>query len=181
MRLEFVGKVIEVVRGNITVEEAGAIVNAANPSLLGGCGVDGAIHRLGGPEIIEECRSAREAIGGPLPRGEAVVTTAGRLRAWYVIHTAGPVWAGGREGEAELLARCYRNAIRLADARGLESMAFPSISTGAYGYPVEGAAPLALAAVRDGLEAAEHVRLARFVLFDENTFEAYRRALARLG
>jgi O-acetyl-ADP-ribose deacetylase (regulator of RNase III) len=181
MRVEFGGKAIELVQGDITREETDAIVNAANPSLMGGGGVDGAIHRAGGVAILAECQEHRRRLGGPLPEGEAVITTGGRLRARHVIHTAGPVWEGGSRGEADVLARCYRSALRLADEHGLESLAFPSISTGIFGYPVDRAAPVALGAVREALAEARHVRLARFVLFDGATFAAYREALAAPG
>ena len=127
---------IQLTRGDITRETTDAIVNAANSSLLGGGGVDGAIHRAGGPAILEDCKRIR-AQRGELPAGEAVVTTAGRLPCRRVIHTVGPIWHGGTHGEPETLARCYRNSLALAAAEGLESVAFPSISTGAYGYPVE--------------------------------------------
>ena len=180
MRNEFVGRAIELTRGDITREITDAIVNAANPSLMGGGGVDGAIHRAGGPKILEECRAVREKLGGPLPRGEAVITTGGRLAARFVIHTAGPVWDEGTSGEAEILERCYRNAMRLADAREIVSLSFPSISTGVYGYPVERAAAVAVAVVRAELVAAKVVRLVRFVLFDEATLVAYRAALTTL-
>jgi O-acetyl-ADP-ribose deacetylase len=157
-----------------------AIVNAANSSLMGGGGVDGAIHRAGGPEILEECRRivARQ---GSLPAGEAVLTTAGRLPARHVIHTVGPRWAGGTRGEAETLARCYRNSLRLARAHGLGSVAFPSISTGAYGYPVVEAAQVALRAVGDELETAGGLELARWVLFSEADLRAYEDARRALG
>ena len=170
---------IELVLGDITREETDAIVNAANFSLLGGGGVDGAIHRAGGPRILSECREIRARQGG-CPAGEAVITTGGRLPARYVIHTVGPVWRGGDRGEPGLLASCYGNSLRLAALHCLRTIAFPSISTGVYGYPVEKAAPVALGAVAAFLEketgAPERVR---FVLFDEGTFEAYRAALER--
>ncbi len=171
---------IELVLGDITREETDAIVNAANSSLLGGGGVDGAIHRAGGPRILSECREIRARQGG-CPAGEAVITTGGRLPARHVIHTVGPVWRGGDRGEPGLLASCYGNSLRLAARNGLRTIAFPSISTGVYGYPVEKAAPVALGAVAAFLDketgAPERVR---FVLFDEGTYEAYRTALERL-
>ncbi len=171
---------IELVLGDITRETTDAIVNAAKSSLLGGGGVDGAIHRAGGPQILSECRAIRARQGG-CPTGEAVITTGGRLAARHVIHTVGPVWRGGDRGEPELLASCYRNSLRLAALHGLATIAFPSISTGIYGYPVEKAARVALGAVATLLEhespAPERVR---FVLFDMGTFEAYRAALERL-
>ena len=154
-------------------------MNAANSSLLGGGGVDGAIHRAGGPEILEDCRRIRAA-RGPLPAGEAVVTTAGRLPCRRVIHTVGPVWHGGASGEPRTLARCYRNSLALAAAAGLASVAFPSISTGAYGYPVADAAAVALRAVRDALRDGTYAGVVRFVLFSEGDLDTYTRALDAL-
>jgi O-acetyl-ADP-ribose deacetylase len=168
---------IELHRGDITRETTDAIVNAANSSLLGGGGVDGAIHRGGGPAILEDCRRIR-AERGELPAGEAVVTTAGRLPCRRVIHTVGPVWRGGTHGEPETLARCYRNSLALAAAEGLASVAFPSISTGAYGYPVERAAEVALRAVAEVLTSGGFEGLVRFVLFSESDLETYEAALA---
>jgi len=167
---------IELVRGDITREATDAIVNAANSSLLGGGGVDGAIHRAGGPQILDECRAIR-ARRGPLPAGEAVATSGGRLAARWVIHTVGPVWHGGGAGEAATLASAYRSSMQVAEELGIASVAFPSISTGAYGYPVELAAPIALAAVEQALTRAQSMKRVRFVLFDEATLEAYRQAL----
>jgi O-acetyl-ADP-ribose deacetylase len=167
---------VELTRGDLTGQAVDAIVNAANSSLLGGGGVDGAIHRAGGPAILEECRRIAEA-HGPLPAGEAVITGGGRLPARHVIHTVGPRWSGGDRGEAETLARCYRRSLALAAEHGLSSVAFPSISTGAYGYPVEQASVVALTAVADALRAGSPVRLVRFVLFSDADFEAYRRVL----
>jgi O-acetyl-ADP-ribose deacetylase (regulator of RNase III) len=165
--------VIELVIGNITEQHVDAIVNAANPSLLGGGGVDGAIHRAGGPAILEECKQ----LGGCEP-GDAKATTGGELVARHVIHAVGPIWRGGGEGEAELLASCHRRAIELAAERGCGSVAFPAISTGAYGYPVELAAPVAIAATEEALGAHPSVELARFVFRDEQTLAHYRHALA---
>jgi O-acetyl-ADP-ribose deacetylase (regulator of RNase III) len=144
---------------------------------MGGGGVDGAIHRAGGPAILEECRRivARQ---GPLPPGEAVITTAGRLPSRHVIHTVGPVWHGGSSGEAETLARCYRNSLRLARAHGLHSIAFPSISTGAFGYPVAAAARVALAAVQDEIAEPGTLERVRFTLFGEADLRAYQQALS---
>jgi O-acetyl-ADP-ribose deacetylase (regulator of RNase III) len=172
---------LELVSGDLTRQAVDAIVNAANPSLLGGGGVDGAIHRAGGPAILEECRRLREtAWPQGLPPGEAAITTAGRLPCRFVIHTVGPIWRGGSHDEPRILARCYRACLELSAARGLTSLALPSISTGAYGYPLDEAAPVALAAVRQGLTAASAVTLVRFVLFGDAAYEAYRRALAAL-
>jgi O-acetyl-ADP-ribose deacetylase (regulator of RNase III) len=174
----YIGNVIlELVRGDITQQSTDGIVNAANSSLQGGGGVDGAIHRAGGPSILEECRRIR-AERGPLPPGEAVITTGGRLQARYVIHTVGPIWRGGQEGEPSVLHRCYQSCLRLARDHKLRSLSFPSVSTGAYRYPLEEAAALAVATV--GAEVARDagdLTLLRFVLFDERTFEAYSREL----
>ena len=171
------GRCINLLAGDITLQDSDAIVNAANEQLAPGGGVCGAIHRAGGPAIWEECERIVQQ-RGPLPTGQAVATTAGRMKARYVIHTVGPVWYGGRSGEAEKLASCYRESIRIADELKLKSIAFPSISTGIFGYPVELAAPVALAAVAEGVQSSRHVTEARFVLFDETTFDAYSRAAA---
>lgn len=164
------------VQGDITKESTDAIVNAANSSLMGGGGVDGAIHRAGGPAILEECKRIR-AEKGRLPTGQAVITTAGNMAAKYVIHTVGPVWGGGGKNEPELLASCYRESLKLAAANDCRSVAFPSVSTGVYGYPVNLAAPVALQAVIDFLKETPFIEEAKFVLFDANTFNAYQEAL----
>ena len=163
---------IEVVLGDITEQQVDAIVNAANPTLLGGGGVDGAIHRAGGPRILEECRT----LGG-CETGDVKATGAGNLRARHVLHAVGPVWHGGGRGEDELLASCHRRAIELAAELAIRTVAFPAISTGAYGYPVERAAPIAIAATRDALRAHPQVELARFVFRDEVTLSHYEAAL----
>jgi O-acetyl-ADP-ribose deacetylase (regulator of RNase III) len=165
---------------DITREITDAVVNAANSSLLGGGGVDGAIHRAGGPAVLAECRQIVSKIGS-LPAGKAVITTGGRLGAKYVIHTVGPIYRGGEHGEAEKLASCHRESIRLADEHALESLSFPAISTGAYGYPVTEAAPIAISAVVEALALADHVSRVRFVLFDVATLRAYTRAAEMLG
>jgi O-acetyl-ADP-ribose deacetylase (regulator of RNase III) len=165
--------VIELVLGDITEQEVDAIVNAANPGLLGGGGVDGAIHRAGGTSILEECR----LLGGCDPGG-VKATSAGALRARHVLHAVGPIWRGGGAGEPELLASCHRRAIELADELGCRSVAFPAISTGAYGYPVELAAPVAIAATDTVLAEHPSVELARFVFRDELTLAAYRASLS---
>jgi len=180
MERDFGSGTIQLVRGDITKESTDAVVNAANESLLGGGGVDGAIHRAGGPAILEECRAIRARQGG-CPPGEAVVTTGGRLPSRFVIHTVGPVWRGGDQGEPAILASCYRNSLRLATEKGVRSVAFPSIGTGAYGYPVGKAAPIALSTVATVLAKGEGTpTLVRFVLFDEETLRAYRECLASL-
>jgi O-acetyl-ADP-ribose deacetylase (regulator of RNase III) len=160
-------------RGDITEQDADAIVNAANSSLLGGGGVDGAIHRVGGPEILEACKEVRRTrFPDGLPTGLAVATTAGRLPARWVIHTVGPVYE--REAEpARLLASCHTESLRVADELGAKTVAFPAISTGVYGYPVDEAASVAVDAVRGARTSVEEVR---FVLFGDDAFEAFRRA-----
>ena len=163
---------IETVVGDITLEQVDAIVNAANESLLGGGGVDGAVHRAAGPELLAECRG----LGGCRP-GEAKATAGYRLPARQVIHTVGPVWGGGSFGEPETLAACHRNSIALAAELGCASVAFPAISTGIFGYPPELAAPVAAQATRDALAEHETVALVRFVLFDAETHATYARAL----
>jgi O-acetyl-ADP-ribose deacetylase (regulator of RNase III) len=163
-------RVIELVRGDITEQDVDAIVNAANKSLLGGGGVDGAIHRAAGPELLAECRT----LGG-CETGEAKVTKGYRLPARYVIHTVGPVWYGGDQGEPELLASCHRRALELAAELGCRSVAFPAISTGVYGYPVELAAPIAIAAVRESQRPP--VELVCFVLFGDDHYRVFERAL----
>ena len=160
---------VEAVRGDITKERVDAIVNAANPSLLGGGGVDGAIHRAGGPAILAECR----LLGG-CETGDAKATTAGDLPARYVIHTVGPVWHGGGAGEAELLASCHRRSLDVARELGARSVAFPAISCGIYGYPIPAAAEIAVATVR---AHAHDLDLVRFVLFNDETYEAFAAAL----
>ena len=161
---------IELVHGDITAQRVDAIVNAANASLLGGGGVDGAIHRAAGPELLAECR----LLGG-CDTGDAKATGGGRLPARNVVHTVGPVWRGGGEGEPELLASCHRRSLEVAAALGCRTVAFPAISTGVYGYPVELAARVAIAAVREAF--APPVELVRFVLFSEGHLDAFRRAL----
>lgn len=164
---------------DITAETTDAIVNAANSSLLGGGGVDGAIHEAGGPAILAECREIVSKIGH-LPPGRAVITSGGRLKARYVIHTVGPIYRGGRNSEAEILACCHRESIRLAEDHALQSLAFPAISTGAYGYPVPDAATVALSSTIEALKHTLHSTKCRFVLFDVSTFRAFERIAGRL-
>lgn len=180
MRLEIGGRSLELVEGDITAQDTDAIVNAANSSLLGGGGVDGAIHRAGGPAILDECRRIR-ATKWPegLPPGEAVATRGGNLKAHYVIHTVGPIWAGGAHQEEEILAGCYRSSLGCAEALGLKSVAFPAISTGAFGYPLHQATQTAVRAVRTVLIATAHVKLVRFVVFDRYAWLAYEAELRR--
>ena len=165
---------MNVVQGDITRLEVDAIVNAANSSLLGGGGVDGAIHRAAGPQLLEECRT----LGG-CPTGEARITGGYRLPARYVIHTVGPVWHGGDQGEDELLAACYRNSLRLAEEKGLTSVAFPAISTGVYRFPIERASRIAVETVRQGLAAARTVRQVYFVCFSAADAAIYEGLLAK--
>lgn len=162
------------IQGDITDVEVDAIVNAANPSLMGGGGVDGAIHRKGGTKILEECEliRAKEWPKG-LPTGKAVVTSGGNLKARYVIHTVGPIWHGGACGEAELLADAYRNSLKLAVSKGLKTVAFPSISTGAYGYPIQEASCTALETVKEFLEDEDKIDKVIFVLFTLHDLKVY--------
>jgi O-acetyl-ADP-ribose deacetylase len=166
---------IELLRGDITHAKTDAIVNAANTSLLGGGGVDGAIHRAGGPAILEECRR----IGG-CKTGDAVMTTAGNLPAHYVVHTVGPVWSGGNRGEPELLASAYRNSLHLAEQHTLTSLAFPSISTGAYRYPIADAARIALETTVAHLRGGGSLQRVLFVLFSNSDLEVYRHTLPQV-
>ncbi len=161
--------------GDITTEETDAIVNAANSRLAGGGGVDGAIHRAGGPSIMAECRK----IGG-CPTGQAVITTGGNLKAKYVIHTVGPVYQGGKKGEAALLKSAHLESLKLASAKKLKSMAFPAISTGVYGYPVNEAAHIALQTVLDYLKEHDDIELVRFVLFGRKTYDTFAEELKKL-
>ena len=164
-------------KGDLTSETADVLVNAANSSLLGGGGVDGALHRRGGPAILAECREIRrKQYGKGLPVGQAVATTAGELPARWVVHTVGPVWSASQD-RSELLADCHRNALRVADGLGAETVAFPAISTGVYRYPLPDAARVAIAAVRETLPTLNHVREVRFVLFSDEAYAAFDEAL----
>lgn len=168
---------LSVVQGNIIQQETEAIVNAANPSLMGGGGVDGAIHRAGGPRILEECKQIISQKGS-LPVGEAVITTAGKLKAKYIIHTVGPVWYGGNKNERRLLHNAYSKSIEIAVKNNLRSISFPSISTGAYSYPVDKAAAIALVAIMEFLRRrSSSIEEVVFVLFDETTFAVYESVL----
>jgi O-acetyl-ADP-ribose deacetylase len=163
---------IDLVRGDITKLELNAIVNAANTSLLGGGGVDGAIHRAAGPQLLEECRT----LGGCRP-GEAKLTRGYNLAAGFVIHTVGPVWSGGSRGEAETLANCYRNSLKLAAENEIKTVAFPAISCGAYRYPIEDAARIAVQTTRDFLKINDQIDNVTFVLVADEIFDAYVRLL----
>jgi O-acetyl-ADP-ribose deacetylase (regulator of RNase III) len=172
-----VASIITLHQGDITRDDvADAIVNAANSSLLGGGGVDGAIHRAAGPALLDECRS----LGG-CKTGQAKLTSGGNLQARYIIHAVGPVWQGGSAGERQLLAACYSRSVELAADRGCARLAFPAISTGAFGYPLEEAAHVAIEATREALIKHQAVREARFWLFDESTFRGFRRVVDLLG
>jgi O-acetyl-ADP-ribose deacetylase len=178
--LEKYGAKIRILQGDITQQATDAIVNAANSSLMGGGGVDGAIHHAGGPAILEECKKivARQ---GRLPAGKAVITTGGRLKARYVIHTVGPVWRGGSSREADVLASAYRESLKLAAENNLSRLAFPAISTGAYGYPVEEAAEIAIQTTINFLKSEQtSIKEVVFVLYDRWTYEVYRKMLNEL-
>jgi len=170
---------LSLIMGDITKQKTDAIVNAANNSLLGGGGVDGAIHRAGGPKILEECIKIREKQGG-CKTGEAVITFGGNLSAKYVIHTVGPIWRGGNNRESDLLANCYKNSLKLAVEKGIKTISFPSISTGAYGYPLEKAAETALNTVIDFLQKDDSLSEVVFVLFGQQNYDAYEKALNKI-
>ncbi|MFD0588007.1 O-acetyl-ADP-ribose deacetylase [Paenibacillus sp. GCM10027627] len=172
---------IEVIQGDITKSQLECIVNAANTSLLGGGGVDGAIHRAGGKEILDQCIRIRNAQGN-CKIGNAVITTGGKLHAKYVIHTVGPVWNGGNKDEPEKLSNCYRNTLHLAVENGIQTIAFPNISTGIYGYPKDKAAEVAVAAVADFVEKnAAAISRIQFVCFDRENYEIYIEKLKSLS
>ena len=171
---------IELIQGDITKAEVDAIVNAANKELIGGGGVDGAIRRAGGNAIAQACDEIRKSQGG-CPTGTAVITTGGNLSAKHVIHTAGPVWHGGNEGESDLLESCYKECLKLASENEVNSIAFPSISTGVYGYPTEKAAKVALQTIRDLTESGTKVPASiQFILFDDTTYNCYVEVLSGL-
>ncbi len=165
-------KKIVFVQGDITKAEVDAIVNAANPSLMGGGGVDGAIHRAAGPKLLEACKKIREK-RGPLSTGEAVITEGFDLKAKYVIHTVGPIWRGGNSNERELLASAYRNSLKLAEEKKLTSVAFPAISCGAYGFPIEEASKIAIKTVKEELENTANVKEVFFYLFGEKDWNTW--------
>lgn len=171
--------ILELGVGDITHEITDAIVNAANSTLLGGGGVDGAIHRAAGPGLLEECKQIRSR-RGPLPPGQAVHTSGAKLSARYVIHAVGPVWYGGESNEPETLASCYRECLRLANELECASISFPSISTGAFGYPVHKAAQVALSTITECLQQPHSVTLVRFVLFDSHSHNAYQKCAEAL-
>ncbi len=177
--LDFGGRRLRLIKGDITAIGVDAMANAANGGLRGGGGVDGAIHSAGGPEIMRELDAMRDAVC-PLPAGQAVATGAGRLPARYVLHAVGPVWHGGNHAEPEKLASCYRVCLELAEERNCETVSFPSISTGVYGYPVELAAPVAIRETSEFLrKRASSVREVIFVLFDQATFDIYETSLGQ--
>jgi O-acetyl-ADP-ribose deacetylase (regulator of RNase III) len=165
-------KKIEIARGDITKLQIDAIVNAANTTLLGGGGVDGAIHRAAGPELLEECRT----LGGCKP-GEAKLTRGYRLPGRFVIHTVGPIWTGGKHGEPQILANCYRNSLQLAAENGVKTIAFPAISCGAYGYPIQEAAQIAVKTTGEFLAKEDKIEKVIFILRSEDIYEAYRHVL----
>jgi len=169
---------ITIIQGDITEQDTDAIVNAANPSLMGGGGVDGAVHRKGGPEILEECKLIRQtSYPEGLPTGKAIATSGGKLKAKKVIHTVGPIWSGGNKKEPELLAESYKNSLALALKMGLKTISFPSISTGAYGYPIEKASRVAIRAVVEFLEKNAGIVEVRFVLHSRHDLQTYEEAL----
>lgn len=167
---------IKLIKGDITKVEVDAIVNAANSSLMGGGGVDGAIHRAAGPALLEECKAIIQKIGR-LPAGEAVITGAGNLKCKFVIHTVGPVWQGGNFGEENLLRDAYTNSLKIAKEKGVRTIAFPNISTGAYGFPKDLASGIAISAVKDFLAENPEIQQVIFVCFDEENYEIYKRKL----
>ncbi len=169
---------IELVRGDITKLEVDAIVNAANSSLMGGGGVDGAIHQAAGPKLMEECLKIRERQDG-CPPGEAVITSGGNLKAKFVVHAVGPIWHGGNEGEHELLASAYRNSLVLADSNSVEKIAFPNIGTGIYGFPKVPAAEIAIRQVKEFLKESSNIRTVIFCCFDEENYDIYDQLLHR--
>lgn len=167
---------LTLVQGDITQQEVDAIVNAANSSLMGGGGVDGAIHRAGGPQILEECK-VYVAQHGQLPTGEAMITSGGRMKAKYVIHTVGPVWHGGGNREEELLSNAYHNSLKVAVENGVKTIAFPSISTGIYGFPIDRAAKIAVDTVKNFVGKNRSLTEVRFVTFSQSDYDIYQKLL----
>jgi len=170
--------ILELIKGDITRLDTDVIVNAANSSLMGGGGVDGAIHRAAGPDLLEECvsiaKERKNLPDGPCPTGDAVITGGGKLPSRHVIHTVGPVWKGGECGEAEYLASCYKKSLQLAESEGLKSIAFPNISTGIFGYPKDKAAKVAVDTVRKTLGETPDIERVVFVCFDDENFRLYK-------
>jgi O-acetyl-ADP-ribose deacetylase (regulator of RNase III) len=178
MQIKIGNTLLYLLQGDITEVDTDAIVNAANSSLMGGGGVDGAIHRKGGQKILKECKEIRSKdLPNGLPTGKAVITTGGDLKAKYVIHTAGPIWRNGSQDEGELLASSYRNSLKLARANNLKSIAFPSISTGAYGYPIDKACRVALSTVGNYIKNENFFEKVIFVLFSKSDLESYKIAI----
>ena len=176
---KMIGKTkLNLIQGDITLQETDAIVNAANTGLLGGGGVDGAIHRAGGPKILEECKKIRAKQGG-CPTGEAVITSGGNMATGYVIHTVGPVWSGGNRNEEQLLRNAYYNSLNLAKENGIKSISFPSISTGVYRFPIDKAARIALTTAKEFIQENNFEEI-RFVLFSERDLQVYEEALKGL-
>ena len=180
MKKQFGEIQVELIQGDITKADVDAIVNAANKELIGGGGVDGAIRRAGGEEVVKECDKIRAAQGG-CPTGTAVITTGGNLPANYIIHTAGPVWDGGNKNEPKLLSSCYRESLLLASENGIDTIAFPSISTGVYGYPTEKAAKVALQTIQELADGNNNIPIIiQFILFDDATYSCYEDALSTI-
>jgi O-acetyl-ADP-ribose deacetylase len=173
MQIKINSTVIKLIQGDITKEKVDAVVNAANSSLMGGGGVDGAIHRAGGPFMLEECKKIVSDIGS-LPTGEAVITTAGNMPSKYVIHTVGPVWHGGNNNEESLLKNAYYNSLRIGTENNITSIAFPSISTGIYGYPIASASNVAMNTVKEYVENNSNYNEVRFIVFSSHDFDVYK-------
>jgi len=181
MEFKICNSKIIIIKGDITEMNTDAIVNSANPSLMGGGGVDGAIQKKGGPKILEECKLIREReYPQGLPTGKAVITSGGNLKAKYVIHTVGPIWRGGMYNEEKLLSEAYYNSLKLAISKGIKSIAFPSISTGAYGYPIEKASIVALRTIKEFLEKEDFIEKVIIVLFNEKDYEVYKESAMKI-
>jgi len=181
MEFKICNSKIIIIKGDITEMNTDAIVNSANPSLMGGGGVDGAIHKKGGPKILEECKLIREReYPQGLPTGKAVITSGGNLKAKYVIHTVGPIWRGGMYNEEKLLSEAYYNSLKLAISKGIKSIALPSISTGAYGYPIEKASIVALRTIKEFLEKEDFIEKVIIVLFNEKDYEVYKESAMKI-